>query len=610
MDARADAEKAGRELRSYLAKQLVFGYPESRQYVPRSCFEKRITLATIKQCLPDARQELLDFIWNSAQKLFAILLYSKCLPGEIKLESALQTFKDRHLTDDQLPLPRYTEQCTCMHDQTLFCPHEVPRETLVEWDFCGWEHFYADQWKFLAPEFKIGEFDYVLDEQSVLPIKLRDGHGEGSFGDVREGELNPDHARVSERRGRPRHVAIKTFKNVYVNDPQGLSAQHAWKTEAKNLRELSERDHPHLIRRVATVVLGRQYIILSEWANGGDLKNFWEQELKPSVRAQLVSEVVTQLCGLASAIDLMHNGNYMGTPSPGVSRSSSTHTLSPPLVIGVNGEVNPAADTGVPAGNSNWRHGDLKPENILRFVKADELVGTLRISDLGLAKRHAKATELRREASITKFGTLNYEPPEATTKPNSPRSRLYDIWSFGCILLEFVVWLLYGHQGLDDLWRLPAEKDATLFWSRLPGGEEPHAKVNSSVAQVMDIILATNPACRSPSAIRDLLMLVKDRVLVPALPGVHNTILPEYRRIQANVLLEALEKIKDKCADPRYCCPGQLESNARLPTNTLQFVSRNISDTLHIPVAKHGSGAANLQVPSSAVRAQRVMHIG
>jgi hypothetical protein len=198
MGARADAEKAGRELRNCLAKHLVAGYPEPRTYVPRSCFEKRITRATIKRCLPNAQDELLNFIWNSAQKLFAILLYSKCLPGDINLESALQTFKDRDLTDKQLPLPKHTEQCTCMQGQA-FCPHKIPRETLVEWDFCGWEHFYTDQWKFLAPDFETGEFDYVLDEQSILPIRLRDGCGEGSFGEVREGELNRDHARESER---------------------------------------------------------------------------------------------------------------------------------------------------------------------------------------------------------------------------------------------------------------------------------------------------------------------------------------------------------------------------------------------------------------------------
>jgi len=198
MGARADAEKAGHELSNCLAKHLVTGYPESRTYVSRSCFEKQITRATIERCLPGAQDELLDFIWNRAQKLFAILLYSDCLPRDINLESALQTFKDRHLTDEQLPLPRHKERCTCMQDQA-FCPHKVARETLVKWDLRGWEHFYTDQWKFLAPEFETGKFDYVLDEQSILPIQLRDGHGEGSFGDVREGELNLDHERESER---------------------------------------------------------------------------------------------------------------------------------------------------------------------------------------------------------------------------------------------------------------------------------------------------------------------------------------------------------------------------------------------------------------------------
>lgn len=347
------------------------------------------------------------------------------------------------------------------------------------------------------------------------------------------------------------------------------------------------------------MVHGKQFLILSDWANGGDLKSFWEQERNPSLMPKLVSEVVAQLSGLASAIELMHHGNYIGTLSRSVSRSPSSPTPSTPVVTGPDGEANRVADMGAAAEDANWRHGDLKPENILRFLRAGQLVGTLRISDLGLAKRHVVSTGFRKLPSTSQFGTLDYEPPEAMTMLRSPRSRLYDIWSFGCIMLEFVVWLLYGHEGLDEFWKLPIEKDGTLFWSRLPVGEEPGAKVNSSVAQVMDGILSTHPACQQQSAIRDLLLLVKDRVLVPALPGVHSTIPPENRRIQANVLLKALEDIEDGCKNPQYCCPAQPERGARLPTNVLQPISRNISDTLHIPATQHGKGAASLQVPSN-----------
>lgn len=194
MCAPIDPVQARHELCDSLAACLVAGYPEESFYVPRSCLEERITRATIRRCLPDAPDELRDFIWSRAPKLFAILLYS----NYNNLESALQTFKDRRLTDRKLPFPRRTERCACTENQA-FCRHKVARETLGKWSIRAWDVFYTSQWQFLALEFETGKFDYVLDEQSILPIQLLAGHGEGSFGEVREGELNEDHARDSAR---------------------------------------------------------------------------------------------------------------------------------------------------------------------------------------------------------------------------------------------------------------------------------------------------------------------------------------------------------------------------------------------------------------------------
>jgi hypothetical protein len=194
MGAPADAVQAREDLCDRLAACLVAGYPEKRVYAPRSCLEEQITRATIKRCLPDAQDELLDFIWSRAPKLFAILLYS----NYNNLESALQTFKDRRLTDKKLPFPSRMEQCTCTETQPS-CRHKVARETLGKWSIRAWDHLYTFQWRFLALEFETDKFDYVLDEQSILPIRLLAGHGQGSFGEVREGELNGDHARESAR---------------------------------------------------------------------------------------------------------------------------------------------------------------------------------------------------------------------------------------------------------------------------------------------------------------------------------------------------------------------------------------------------------------------------
>lgn len=404
--------------------------------------------------------------------------------------------------------------------------------------------------------------------------------------------------------GGPRLVAIKEFKNIYESDHQGLDARRAWQMESENLRELSAQNHPHLVHRIATVTHGKRFLILSDWANGHDLKDFWKQTPKPVVSVALVREVAAQLCGLASAIELMHHGYDTGNLSRGSSHSPPPPVISTPvatpIVISIDADDDGATEIGAAGENLSWRHGDLKPENILRFRKLNELIGTLCISDVGLAKRHVVATGFRKLASTSKFGTVAYEPPEAVTRLDSPRSRLYDIWSFGCIMLEFVVWLLYGHEGLDDFWKLPKEKKGTLFWS--PRDVEPHAVVNQSVTQLMDKILSTNAACRSPSAVGDLLLLVKNKVLVPALPG-DRTAPSQRRRIYAGELLEALQEITKKCETPEYCCPGPLEHNARLPTVS-QW--KNTSDTLHIPLTTHGNGTKNLQVPSGAAMAQRV----
>jgi serine/threonine protein kinase len=256
--------------------------------------------------------------------------------------------------------------------------------------------------------------------------------------------------------------------------------------------------------------------------------------------------------------------------------------------ISVNAGSDGATEISAEGDNLSWRHGDLKPENILRFYKPGELVGTLRISDVGLAKRHSVATSFRDCASATKFATVAYEPPEAVIRLDAPTSRLYDIWSFGCIMLEFVVWLLYGGEGLETFWKLPVEDNGTLFWS--PGDVEPRAVVNRHVTQIMDKILATYAARQSPSAVSDLLLLVKERVLVPALPG-DKTALPQRPRIDAVKLLEELQKIKKKCKNSEYCYSGPLGNTARLPAVSLL---RNTSNSLH---------------PSGAAMAQRVTPI-
>ncbi|XTI87526.1 hypothetical protein V2W45_1486271, partial [Cenococcum geophilum] len=83
------------------------------------------------------------------------------------------------------------------------------------------------------------------------------------------------------------------------------------------------------------------------------------------------------------------------------------------------------------------RYGDLKPANI---IPGGHLLRHLCITNIGVAKVNNRAIFVRLTSGTFKFkfwvslGILTL--------------RAYDIWSIGCILLEFVIWLLYKPDWL------------------------------------------------------------------------------------------------------------------------------------------------------------------
>lgn len=194
-----DPFEARDDLKDALTKGMVPGFPDKRLYLPRSRFQLLVNQETIRQCLPDVDRRLLVSVTQSCPKLFAILIYGDCLSRTIKLEAALQNCIRSGLTDANLPLPSYDEECKCSESMRADCKHVLVRNALNRWRPHGREQFYTTQWKFLALKFETGTFEYDLHDQAILPIELCAGYGTGTFGDVREGKLNIDHARSSER---------------------------------------------------------------------------------------------------------------------------------------------------------------------------------------------------------------------------------------------------------------------------------------------------------------------------------------------------------------------------------------------------------------------------
>jgi serine/threonine protein kinase len=180
-----------------------------------------------------------------------------------------------------------------------------------------------------------------------------------------------------------------------------------WNREVTALRNIIDLDHPNLIRWIAAVKKGPKYYLMFEWADGGNLRSFWEKTTHSGLGVDgtrdMVRQTLLQWKGLADCLSKLHM-------------------------------------------EKKFRHGDIKPENILRFTGANTL-GTLKIADFGLARRYDMDTS-KRGATMTKSTTIEYESPETyeAVAANRGLSRLTDLWSVGCVLLEHIIWLLYGYN--------------------------------------------------------------------------------------------------------------------------------------------------------------------
>lgn len=255
-----------------------------------------------------------------------------------------------------------------------------------------------------------------------------------------------------------------------------------WQSEVDTLDEISGLSHPNLIQRIAAITRGRQRYLMFLWADGGNLRDFWSNRPKPEMTAKLVKDIIEQLRGMAEALQKLHTYK----------------------------------------GGYHYRHGDIKPENILNFPVADKsLVGLFKISDLGSAKHHSVATRLRERTRGKAYATTVYQPPESITNSLKASSRLYDIWSMGCVALEFMVWVLYGFEELKNFNAsiVGKQDEPCEFFITEPIGDTTRLKahIHPAVQARLDS-MSQDPECQGNTALGALLDIVKTKLLVVALP--------------------------------------------------------------------------------------------
>jgi len=156
----------------------------------------------------------------------------------------------------------------------------------------------------------------------------------------------------------------------------------------------------------------------------------------------------------------------------------------------------------------------VKPENILRFRDGKTTTGVLQIADFGLAKQHRGLT-VERGPTVTRHSTLQYESPEAelAMRGIGSLSRLSDIWSMGCVMLEYLIWLIYGDAKLDELCNelkgnIHGDTMAP-FYERTVGGK---TVLRPAIVRWIEH-MKNDPECRN-TALGDILWFTQEHLLV------------------------------------------------------------------------------------------------
>ena len=274
------------------------------------------------------------------------------------------------------------------------------------------------------------------------------------------------------------------IKRLYSSD------KTEFEREVAILKVLGSRTtkHPHLITLLATFKHHNKYHLIFPWADA-NLRKFWKDRPLPNFNEVTFLWSLKQMSGIANALDSIHN----------IAKARPSSADCP-------GNFVQERDTKLSDQRKKTlygRHGDIKPENILWFCRIEECeydMGVLQIADFGLGGFHGRDSRSKIDPNNV-VSSLTYEPPERQLL--RPVSRAYDIWSLGCLYLEFVTWLLMGAAKIDEFSSEP-------FFTITPDG-------NGAVVrgEVVDLVQKLHEHERCSALIHNLLDLIMKHVLIP-----------------------------------------------------------------------------------------------
>ncbi|KAI1108803.1 hypothetical protein F5Y14DRAFT_456674 [Nemania sp. NC0429] len=468
-------------------------------FFTRSSLVSLLTIETVKKVLSRVGweedtidiQELAQFVIDRALSVFAILIKSKT-------PHLIESFRRDDFDESMLPIKcggsSSKWSITSYFDNSSNRASEaVVRKIFTEengWTYADVVDFHDNQWPFLPLVFTKERFRYEISSNMRLPYTPAAkelGHSNNSRVEKRSiyrGYFKSDIQTVIDD---DKNFCVAVKKILYPREDET-------EKEATALENMRKSSNVHLIKAIAYIrTLSNttppviEHAFVFPWAEHGNLWDFWTRQKGAPRDREYFIRVFRQLTGLMRAINEL--------------------------------------------SESRTRHGDLKPENIVCFKTDDGLpageerepnaMTRLVIIDVGLAKHHSDHTQLRARTD-TRVSTKRYAAPELEVPLlDGTLSRRFDIWSMGCIFLEFSIWLIYGQQKLLDF--TAGDKSEAEKFKFFDTKSNTHLSTSNGPKQIaylhpdVDKIISElreNPLCCDDTAMRSLIDLISDKMLV------------------------------------------------------------------------------------------------
>ncbi|KAK9424981.1 putative Protein kinase domain-containing protein [Seiridium unicorne] len=377
----------------------------------------RSDLMKVQGHLHGGTGRIFEYVDSSGRQLYAIL-------AMIEKQGTITDLMNQGIKDEHLPFQRPDKHAASF--ELVPKDHKGSFSYFQNWTTSDIDKFGTYQWYMISPKFKKGALNmpmyHDLQDGIILPWLSRElvERYPGGNSDVWKIEIHKSHHDFHQEKSN--YFAIKALHSKDKGD---------FEVEFENMKKL--KSHNNLVNLLSAFSHKGTFNFLFPWANGGNLKAFWEEHPDPEFEVWVLW-VAKQCAGLADGLAEIHVVRPLLSEKSGIRNPTW--------------EVNDINDDDKNFG----RHGDIKPENVLLFHndrnnEGNQDKGTLKLCDFGLTVFHSlKSKSLDRASGIAL--PLTYNAPEADS--DRTISRRYDTWCLGCLYLELITWLLLGVRGLNE----------------------------------------------------------------------------------------------------------------------------------------------------------------